>query len=192
MRDTAGEIARRAAERVTACEDDLRRFDGLDREIEAFQLNQLREGADDPLPWHLQSAVRDRSVALDRAEHGERARQRSESELRNAERQVQAKLRVCQAWIVRLLMDRANVLAEQWQAAQDQADARRDMLAALGYAHFPGQAGPAPISQRVQDVINAQIRPAEQNFAALQPRMLEWMAEFGRLLADPEATIDVG
>jgi hypothetical protein len=34
LRDAAGEVARRAAERVAACEDELKRFAGLDHEIE--------------------------------------------------------------------------------------------------------------------------------------------------------------
>jgi hypothetical protein len=58
----AGEVAIRAAERVAACEAEVAGFASLDHEIENFHLNQLRAGSDDPMPWHLHTVSRDRSI----------------------------------------------------------------------------------------------------------------------------------
>ena len=74
FRDRAGQIAARAADKVAALELELNRFHDLDRQIDECRLEQARAGDfDRDLPYGLASALKDRSVCMDRLDHATRA-----------------------------------------------------------------------------------------------------------------------
>ena len=64
------------------------------------------------LPYALSSALRDRAVTTDRYDHSTRAKLQFESELRQAERVLQAKQRVASMWAQRLVVMHGELVAD--------------------------------------------------------------------------------
>jgi hypothetical protein len=190
-RDKAGAVAQRAAERVKLCEAELDQCSDLDEQIDQFHLQALREGTNSELPYALSVAAQDRDRGKDRLEHAIRANRTVTDELRQAERHLQQQQSVVGRWATKIILDHAEQLAAEWQAVQNEADARRAMLHALSYAHFPAQGGPPSLSPRVLGVIKAENAPPDQTLPAIEPRKAEWLALHATILADPEFVIDL-
>lgn len=188
LRDRAALIANRSATRCAEIDAGLIAYATLDQEIDAWRIQQAREDSNDEMPYALSSALRDRALTTDRYDHATKAKLQFESELRQAERVLQAKQRVASMWAQRILVMHGELVADQLATVQADADRLRACLDSLAATHFPSCNGPAPVTHRLIEAINSTSAPPDPNAAAeLKGR---WMAMHEALMADADAPLE--
>lgn len=77
-------LAERSQQRLASTHADLAKFNTLDKELEEFELQSLREDDDAGLPYNLKRRLEDRSATRDRAERAGAAHNRVVAEQRDA------------------------------------------------------------------------------------------------------------
>jgi hypothetical protein len=188
-RDRAAVVSRNATKMVAALEIQLKQFDGLGAQIDAFTLEQARAGTDEELPYALSSAAQERSRVLDRLDRGIKANQTLQAELRDSQRQLEQAQRICHLWCQRIMVMQAEKVAAELFAAQANADALRDDLNAFAYTVFPGTGGPVELTATLHRALNTQPKPREEDHAKIQPLKEPWLRAFSALLTDPYADL---
>lgn len=152
----------RAAELVAAAEAALEGYAGLDDEIAEANAAAIRNGGDAmvlDVPRDLAERLRARTEAEAKLADLGRARallageaEQARAELATAEGRVTAAATA-------VLLAEAEAIADDYDAARAEAQARRDRLigvaAVWGSNGGPGRPGPLPLSPRLQTIISA-------------------------------------
>ena len=188
LRDKAASVANRSAQRCAELDVSLLVYSDLESQVDSWRIQQAREDSNDEMPYALSSALRDRAVTTDKYDHATKAKLQFESELRQAERVIQAKQRVASMWAQRILVMHGELVADQLATVQADADRLRASLDSLAATHFPSCNGPAPVTHRLVEAINSTSAPPDPNAAAeLKGR---WMAMHAALMADADAVLE--
>jgi hypothetical protein len=188
LRDKAASVANRSAQRCAELDVSLLCYSDLESQVDAWRIQQARDDLNDEMPYALSSALRDRAIQTDKYDHATKAKLQFESELRQAERVLQAKQRVASMWAQRILVMHGELVATELVVVQTHADKLRASLDSLASCHFPAANGPAPVTHRLVEAINSTSAPPDPNAAAeLKGR---WMALHEALMADADAVLE--
>jgi hypothetical protein len=187
-RDEAGEVVDRALQRLARAEGDAAEYEGLEAKIDAWHIAETRGGRVGDMPYSLIAAARERSAAIDRLEHANRAHRALALELKDAERRVQELQRAASVAAQRIVLKRAEERAADLQNLMDEADEIRAELEALAGCAFPNAGGLVQVSPPILAALNRPSRERGQHTqAVLELHKRHWQSMHKELLADPEA-----
>jgi hypothetical protein len=178
--DAAQEVHDRALAQLAKAEQAVADHDNLDAEIEAWNVQQLKENRTTDLPYGFRTRLTERAHAKDRFDHAKAACARLERELSEAQVTAQQAERVLKAaasaYIVR---DAAASLVEDLRICEQEAVRIRSILLSLGAAWLPGLHGPMPLPPSITTAINTPIPIAE-----IDPKAVEvWRQRHADTLA---------
>jgi hypothetical protein len=144
--DVATKVADRAAAAVTECQSAVDAFGDLDDRIKQWQVAKLKAGEpDDPLPYDLQSGLRERSIARDRLERAVSASDTVEDELETAQRRVDAALPQLNHAIASVAVWQCYQFVAELDRLEQQALTLRGKIGSL---QLPGRSLPDDIANR--------------------------------------------
>jgi hypothetical protein len=184
-RDEAGEHCDRALRRVASAEEDIAQYEGLESKIDAWNISQVRSGANAEMPYALANASRQRTAAVEKHQQSTRARNRLANELRDRERRVQQCQHEVSVWAQRVLIEQAEERAEALERLMATADDIRAELDALAQCSFPNAGGICQVSPLILRALNLVSKPRDQLTALeLQPLKERWQEQHEKLLQE--------
>ena len=141
-RSRANTACAMAQQRIMRCDQEIANYADLDDQVASWLVEQLKAGEDhSELPYHLDSAQRDRSRCLDRREIAHAASLRLQSEARLAESNQGLAERRVKAIATLIVNRQAEALAEERRALDAKILAIDEELASLPIAYLPGSSG---------------------------------------------------
>lgn len=188
VRDQAESVYRRAKTQLDDTRAQLAQYDDLEQRIRDYTVDQLKSGHDTELNYGLKQDKSQQSRLMDRCDIASGATTRLESELRTAEQRLGHKLRVCNIWATKVLLEYAQQCADELAAAQAKVDALRNDLLGLSYTPLPSQQGPTPLPHHILTLLNPP-QPAEANMNDIQPFKERWLAFHAELVEDADAEL---
>lgn len=149
--------AKAACARATAgIERELARFDGVDEQLATWEVQQIKDEADDEIPYPLASALKDKALACDRHDRARAAKLRLDAERRHSEANLNLAAQQLRQAASRIVYAEGIPLAEALaQAEADWLD-KAERLLALAHSTLD-QSSPLPAA-----VVAAVNRPLPQ------------------------------